>query len=117
MSENVTPTLPKYFTSKEATFVLNNEDSRSWWFDFYDPLYGFFVIDYLSLNSPSLEVNFVYANKADGHNRIKEMVDNEGWILLKGKEIFNKIRYLNDVSRIIQKHKFGKPKKGDTDTA
>ena len=100
MSENVTPTLPKYFTSKEATFVLNNED-----------------IDYLSLNSPSLEVNFVYANKANGHNRIKEMVDNEGWILLKGKEIFNKIRYLNDVSRIIQKHKFGKPKKGDTDTA
>ena len=83
---NIIGVSPKYFTSKEAIFILGNEDSRSWWFDFNDPLYGFFVIDYLPLNSPSLEVGFGYTNKEDGYNRVKEMTEDEGWEFIKGEE-------------------------------
>ena len=90
MNENAVTILPKYFSSKEATFILGNEDSRSWWFDFNDPIHNFFIIDYLPLNSPSLEVSFSYANKIDGHRRARDMVDYEGWHFLKGEELLNK---------------------------
>lgn len=88
MNEKAVTILPKYFTSKEATFILGNGDSRSWWFDFQDPLYGIFIIDYLPYNSPSLEVNFGYINKEDGYNRIREMTLDEGWEFLQGKDTF-----------------------------
>lgn len=97
MNKNAMSILPKYFTSKEATFILRNEDSRSWWFDFQNPPYGFFIIDYLPLNSPSLEVNFGHINKEEGHNRVKEMTEDEGWEFLKGKEGFNEIRKSQNV--------------------
>lgn len=86
---HTTAILPKCFTSKEATFILRNGDSRSWWFEIQDPLYSFFIIDYAPENYPSLEVNFGYKCKEDGYKRIKEMYENEGWELIRGKDEFD----------------------------
>jgi len=78
----------KHYSSKEATYILNNEDSWSWWFDFGSAEYGFFTIDHIPGNYPSLEVGSCFRDKDEGHERLAEMTEEEGWEFIKGGERF-----------------------------
>jgi hypothetical protein len=71
----------KKLTSKEALFTLRNGDSRTWWFNHGN---GFFVIDYLPDNFPELET-FCFPKREDGLERVREMVDGEGWEVVDGE--------------------------------
>lgn len=79
----------KHYSSKEATYILNNDDVWSWWFDFGSTEYGFFTIDHIPGNYPSLEIGSCFKDKEEGYKRLAEMTEDEGWIFVKGKDKFS----------------------------
>lgn len=79
----------KRYSSKEATYILNNHDYWSWWFDFGSTEYGFYTIDHIPGNYPSLEIGSCFRDKDEGHERLAEMTEEEGWEFIKGGDKFS----------------------------
>lgn len=96
--------LPEYFTSKEATFILRNGESRSWWFPFTtENGCKFFTVEYLPENTPHLEAANSYPDIKDAAVRLMEMTKAEGWEFIKGKDEFVGVFY--DIYGITQLEK------------
>ena len=73
-------------TSKEVDIKLRHKDfpeNVAFWFKIDDMV---LCIDYLPSNYPELEVHIMHIE--DARERLKEMIENEGWIVEKKSERF-----------------------------